>query len=172
MMADVLALDKECSRLARELGQEELEAGLREQNRQIDELTQSWHEGLEDLRKAMNDTSATVNAHVQEEQTWRLNEKAEECLHALRANNAYENQKERTPKHLPGTCTWFLNHPRFHRWREEPTSSLLWVSANPGCGKSVLSKSLVEERLVSGDPHHAKICYFFFKDVSQDSRML
>ena len=46
------------------------------------------------------------------------------------------------------------------------------MSANPGCGKSVLSKCLVEEKLATLDPEHATICYFFFKDISPDSRSI
>ena len=49
---------------------------------------------------------------------------------------------------------------------------MLWVSANPGCGKSVLSKCLIEEKLATLDPQHATICYFFFKYVSPDSRSI
>ncbi|KAJ6037202.1 ankyrin repeat-containing protein [Penicillium herquei] len=45
---------------------------------------------------------------------------------------------------------------------------MLWVSANPGCGKSVLAKYLADRELRSeGD---RTTCYFFFKDVSSDQR--
>ena len=79
---------------------------------------------------------------------------------------------ERTPTRQPGTCNWFLDNPLFQTWQNDPHSSLLWVSANPGCGKSVLSKCLIEEKLASLDRQHATICYFFFKDISPDSRSI
>jgi hypothetical protein len=47
---------------------------------------------------------------------------------------------------------------------------LLWVTTDPGCGKSVLSKALIDEQLLDSDPRNATICYFFFKDVSGDQR--
>ncbi|KAK6512805.1 hypothetical protein TWF506_008971 [Arthrobotrys conoides] len=44
---------------------------------------------------------------------------------------------------------------------------MLWVSADPGCGKSVLAKYLIDSVL----PSTATTCYFFFKDdfVGQES---
>jgi len=48
------------------------------------------------------------------------------------------------------------------------TSNLLWVSADPGCGKSVLSKFLVEnEKLATGN---RSVCYFFFKDDNEEQK--
>ncbi|KAL9076312.1 MAG: hypothetical protein Q9161_001028 [Pseudevernia consocians] len=48
---------------------------------------------------------------------------------------------------------------------------LLWVTADPGCGKSVLSKSLIEHEFRN---EHAEptttCCYFFFKDDSDDQK--
>jgi ankyrin repeat protein len=45
---------------------------------------------------------------------------------------------------------------------------LLWISADPGCGKSVLARSLIDNELQITDTHTT--CYFFFKDNDeQDS---
>lgn len=170
MLIKIKDLDSECSAIARALGQEELESGIKESNARIDDLVRTWNAGLEELQKDVKDTSRAVIAHMEGEQVRRLREEARRCLHILRTKNPYEDQKNRTPSRLPGTCNWFLNNKQFQTWREEPCSSFLWVSANPGCGKSVLSKSLVEEKLVTLNPQHASICYFFFKDTSPDSR--
>jgi ankyrin repeat domain-containing protein 50 len=62
----------------------------------------------------------------------------------------YEDYKDSSnPRRVAGTCEWFLNDDRFRKWRESSTSSILWVSAGPGCGKSVLSRALVDEHLLS-----------------------
>jgi ankyrin repeat domain-containing protein 50 len=47
---------------------------------------------------------------------------------------------------------------------------LLWVSADPGCGKSVLAKYLVDEILPSTNTRIA--CYFFFKDDFEDQKSI
>lgn len=44
----------------------------------------------------------------------------------------------------------------------------LWVTADPGCGKSVLSKSLIDDELRSTSS--SVTAYFFFKDDNDDQR--
>jgi hypothetical protein len=80
----------------------------------------------------------------------------------------YRDRKDRNPERVFGTCEWFTNHPLFRNWQESKTSSLLWVSADPGCGKSVLAKYLVDAILPSMKSRTT--CYFFFKDEFEDQR--
>ena len=172
MLSQMKDLDSVCSQVAEELGQEELEAGLKENKVKIDTLLHSWNVGLQVLQEQGMKTLISVDAHAREERSWRERKEFRGLLQALRAKNPYRDQMERTATRQPGTCHWFLKHPRFQTWREDAYSKLLWVSANPGCGKSVLSKCLVEEKLATLDPQQATICYFFFKDVSPDSRSI
>lgn len=46
---------------------------------------------------------------------------------------------------------------------------LLWVSADPGCGKSVLAKSLIDNELRNTDKH--TVCYFFFKNNEEQDNL-
>jgi hypothetical protein len=49
----------------------------------------------------------------------------------------------------------------------------LWVSADPGCGKSVLSRFLVEEELCSvksQESLHATVCFFILKDDNDEQK--
>jgi ankyrin repeat protein len=62
---------------------------------------------------------------------------------------------------------WFLNHANFKKWFTEDTFGPLLVSADPGCGKSVLAKYLINHILPQSQP--ATICYFFFKENDQDT---
>jgi hypothetical protein len=80
----------------------------------------------------------------------------------------YEQFKDRNPDRLIGTCQWFLQHDHFQKWRESNSPSLLWVSADPGCGKSVLSKSLADNDLKGTEA--CVTCYFFFKDDSKEQK--
>ncbi|GAW21984.1 hypothetical protein ANO14919_115150 [Xylariales sp. No.14919] len=80
----------------------------------------------------------------------------------------YKDLKDRNPERVPGTCEWFTSHDRFKYWREHDNSSLLWVSADPGCGKSVLTKYLVDDVLPSTTT--STTCYFFFKDDFEEQR--
>ena len=65
---------------------------------------------------------------------------------------------------MDGTCEWFYEDDRFLHWRNSKESRVLWVSAGPGCGKSVLSRSLIDERRVCTDATTSTVCYFFFKE--------
>ncbi|KAI0102598.1 hypothetical protein GGR51DRAFT_527041 [Nemania sp. FL0031] len=79
------------------------------------------------------------------------------------------DRKNRNPKRAAGTCQWFTNHHLFRNWLNEH-SALLWVSADPGCGKSVLTRYLIDVILPSGTAR--TICYFFFKDDFDDQKAL
>lgn len=82
----------------------------------------------------------------------------------------YGDRKDRNPERDEGTCVWFKNHSKFQEWQESKGASLLWVSADPGCGKSVLAKYLVDDVLLTTDEQMT--CYFFFKDDFADQRTL
>ena len=82
----------------------------------------------------------------------------------------YRDRKERNPDRVPGTCEWFVAHELFRDWQESKSSRMLWVSADPGCGKSVLAKYLVDSVLPSTESRTT--CYFFFKDDFEDQRSI
>ncbi|KAJ5949221.1 hypothetical protein N7454_000805 [Penicillium verhagenii] len=129
--------------------------------------------GLQDIAEAYR-TIAQEHLEVQKDiaqQTW--SKQNAECLqifrltaHAGSTNTTYEWYKDRVGARVEGTCKWFLEHDNFQRWAEQDSGVLL-VSADPGCGKSVLAKYLIDDIL----PHSnsATICYFFFKDHDQNT---
>ena len=61
-----------------------------------------------------------------------------------------------------------MAHELFREWHESKSSTMLWVSADPGCGKSVLVKYLVDSILETTKSRTT--CYFFFKDDFEDQR--
>ena len=79
----------------------------------------------------------------------------------------YSDRKDRNNIRVEGTCEWFTNHRLFQHWNESKESSLLLVSADPGCGKSVLARYLVDEVIPR---ENRTTCYFFFKDDFTDQR--
>ncbi|KAI9740439.1 MAG: hypothetical protein M1834_005019 [Cirrosporium novae-zelandiae] len=74
---------------------------------------------------------------------------------------------------IAGTCEWFSKHEKYQTWFQEPGGSLLWLSADPGCGKSVLA-SWITDKLSALSKNSAslscKTCYFFFKDDSDEQK--
>lgn len=99
----------------------------------------------------------------------RLSEEQQKCHQLFRLTTSnrdatYEWYKERTEERVENTCMWFLKHEHFRSWLSQESGPLL-VSADPGCGKSVLAKYLIDQGL----PRSATICYFFFKSQDQDT---
>lgn len=70
---------------------------------------------------------------------------------------------------VDGTCQWVLSHPQYRRWYTNEKDDLLWISADPGCGKSVLTRFLVDHELRSSTKH--VVCYFFFKDNEEQDQL-
>lgn len=68
---------------------------------------------------------------------------------------------------VDGTCQWFLKHENFQGWLQQKSGPIL-VTADPGCGKSVLAKYLVDHALPQLTTR-TTICYFFFKDQDQNT---
>lgn len=92
----------------------------------------------------------------------KLKNSERDCLKLLSsAGGAYESQRLSIETPVQGTCHWFLDHKTFTSWLRDTSSALLWVTANPGCGKTVLSRFLVE--ILSRQASEATVCYFFFK---------
>ncbi|KAL2134883.1 hypothetical protein VTI74DRAFT_10609 [Chaetomium olivicolor] len=84
----------------------------------------------------------------------------------------YRDRKDRNPPRVIGTCEWFVGHSLFRAWLQssDPNTRALWVSADPGCGKSVLAKHLIDDVLTATETRTT--CYFFFKDDFADQKSL
>ena len=79
-----------------------------------------------------------------------------------------------------------MAHPKYRAWETSVNPNWLWVTADPGCGKSVLSRFLVDKFAASSVPAanpsatylasagqtitNLIVCYFFFKDDSEESK--
>ncbi|THY80731.1 hypothetical protein D6C95_09389, partial [Aureobasidium pullulans] len=106
--------------------------------------------------------------HFQKQDVRYLNTEHQNCHQALKTSRSYEQFKNINPDRVEQTCQWALTHPLYLDWYKSNTNNLLWISADPGCGKSVLSKSLVDKELktsADGDT----VCYFFFKDNDEQN---
>jgi ankyrin repeat protein len=89
--------------------------------------------------------------------------------HQVFKTSTYEQYKNVNPDRVSGTCQWVLSHPQYLQWYTKARDDLLWISADPGCGKSVLVKSLIENELRNTEEH--TICYFFFKDNEEQDNV-
>jgi hypothetical protein len=78
----------------------------------------------------------------------------------------------RNPSPVLGTCRWIIDHQHYQNWWQSQSSSLLWISADAGCGKSVLTSFLIGH-LKSPETRieiPQCVCYFFFKDDNDQQK--
>ncbi|OCL07139.1 hypothetical protein AOQ84DRAFT_320378, partial [Glonium stellatum] len=144
-------LSKRCSQCIPPLQEEEIR-----KNR--DSQLQEMHESLtilDEIRRIIKEDGKQTQINYEDQ-------KERDLLQDLASD--YEGYKDFNPLRVQGTCEWFFMDDRFRKWRDADTPSLLWVSAGPGCGKSVLSRALIDERRLSTSVTTSTICYFFFKD--------
>jgi ankyrin repeat domain-containing protein 50 len=47
------------------------------------------------------------------------------------------------------------------------SACILWFSAGPGCGKSVLSRALIDGGRLTTKESTSTVCYFFLKEIPQ-----
>lgn len=69
---------------------------------------------------------------------------------------------ESFPRPAPTTCEWFFRHSSFIQWSTQLGGSCLWYTADPGVGKSVLCRRIVEK--MRQMPTTA-VVYFFFNEA-------
>lgn len=131
------------------------------------------HTGMNKFRNSSDESFKLVSSSLKElvditqleRERQKIDTEKEEiaCLQSFVTSN-YREDKDRNIQRVPESCMWFLKHDAFLRWSQDPTASLLWVSADPGYGKSVLAKAVVDEDLLTSNAPMTIICYFFFKD--------
>lgn len=125
--------------------------------------------GLPEIAAEHRDIAKEQLRVQQELAVGKLSEDESKCHQLFRLTTSqkdvtYEWYKDRVEARIQGTCTWFLQHEYFQTWLKQDSGPLL-VSADPGCGKSVLAKFLIDYAL----PRSATVCYFFFKDQDQNT---
>lgn len=99
-----------------------------------------------------------------ENQSWRDQEDKRRLLESLSSDCDYESGKNLNPLTVAGTRESFFNHEKFRTWRDRDPACILWLSAGPGCGKSVLSRALIDGSRLTTKESTSTICYFFFKE--------
>ena len=151
LLDDIEKADAECLLFTDLLDKEKDDRTREQQYMQSEQQTKVQQDIVEALNTTRKDRAADDD-----------DKRRNELMHSLSTD--YEEHKNFNPKRVPGTCEWFLHSKEFLEWRDATDSRILWVSAGPGCGKSVLSRCLIDERHVCSSARASTICYFFFRD--------
>ena len=110
---------------------------------------------------SIQETFASLKAFRGEHQRYRQDDQEARLLQVLSSD--YKGDKKTISDRSDGTCEWFLHEQAVLDWRKCNMTSLLWVSGCPGCGKTVLSKALIDDMIITDNFLSSTVCYFFFQ---------
>ena len=126
------------------------------------------NEKMENLMRTVNDTRK--DAKVEQDLSSQSNLKR-----ILQPSIAAQDWYDKINKsRVPDTGDWIRGENLFQAWVEK-IMPVLWVSGNPGAGKSYLSSNIISflrDRHPQGvqHPSHVSVGYFFFKDDNPKTR--
>lgn len=175
LFKDIKDQDSICKEIATTLDAGLWEQTIQSERQQLQVMLQSWcdeeRRTLKDLQDSMRKLHNSAEDQRKQQQSVDQRREETDCHQSFGPMN-YRDHKDQNPSRVPGTCAWFLGHQSFLDWKQETSSAVLWVSADPGCGKSVLMKSMIDEDLLGDDKMLSSVCYFFFKDGFVDQQGL
>jgi hypothetical protein len=96
-----------------------------------------------------------------------LNKQEEKIKGWLKAPDPSTNFNNAQKKRHAGTGSWFLNHPSYDKWKRGDVK-LLWLHGIPGCGKTILSSTIMAD--LSGQLTNLFPVLRFFFDFSDSSK--
>jgi hypothetical protein len=99
----------------------------------------------------------------------RASQVSSEIRDLLKAPDASVNYNEACKKKHPGTGLWFIKSPQFNTWLMTP-NSFLWLKGFAGCGKSVLSSTIIQHTLRHRRSNPSIGIAFFYFTFSDDSK--
>ncbi|KAF4834499.1 Ankyrin-1 [Colletotrichum tropicale] len=113
-----------------------------------------------EAEKKLADAVESVKQEMHDfQETMFSNREDDEVMSWLRAPDQSSNHKLAMQSHHEGTGSWLLEDPIYRDWKAT-RSAFLWVSGISGCGKTVLSSTLIED--VRSTYSSACIAYFYF----------
>ncbi|KAF2195851.1 ankyrin [Zopfia rhizophila CBS 207.26] len=92
-----------------------------------------------------------------------LSEAEKSCMVLLNSTDLADYKAE-MPRPVQGTCSWILSHPQYLSWIKTEETTLLWVTGEPGCGKTMLSAYLTEHLKLGRTAALRSQVFFFFCD--------
>jgi ankyrin repeat protein len=79
------------------------------------------------------------------------------------------NFRKAAKQRQPGSGCWFLDGSQFASW-ETSRASFIWLCGIPGCGKTILSSSIIAELLKSREEDIGKAVVYFYFDFADPQK--
>lgn len=108
--------------------------------------------GIAETAKTQNSKLDSIKSAVQEQTTkqekWYDETADNKCLVDLRLTDPRDDKKRIQAAKgglLKDSYHWVLENDHFQEWRDDPQKQLLWIKADPGKGKTMLSCGIIDE---------------------------
>jgi Cdc6-like AAA superfamily ATPase len=99
----------------------------------------------------------------------RLNHHEREIRDWLSAPEPFIDYENALEKRHEGTGLWFTGGQAFADWKKQP-NSILWLHGIPGCGKTVLSSTIIEQLNSAITPGRVLLYFYFtFTDTNKQT---
>ena len=127
-------------------------------------LTKAIKGDVESVQKKID----KIGEGVAKVQCSEMHEKIRQWLAGPDPSSNYNNALRKRHR---GTGSWLTKNDVFHSWKQDPGSgSMIWLYGIPGCGKTILCSTILENILqsYSSTPNIAVLYFFFdFNDVDK-----
>jgi len=107
---------------------------------------------------------STVSDYIDE---LRLEHRVKAVRNWLSAADPSINHANAREKRHEGTGAWFIDGQAFAGWKEQ-SGSFLWLHGIPGCGKTVLSSTIIE--FLKGVTTPAQVLLYFYFDFNDTNK--
>ena len=98
-----------------------------------------------------------------------LEKRQQDIITWLSPSDPSTNYNKALQQRHSGTGQWFLSSREYSRWKKE-RNSFLWLHGIPGCGKTVLSSTIVKDlQVLESESRFILYFYFDFSDASKQS---
>ncbi|KAL7943569.1 hypothetical protein V8C42DRAFT_110893 [Trichoderma barbatum] len=132
---------------------------------------ESFQRSIDQLKSHMQGVHNTAVAiELAKQDDYRREQERLRIISSLGAANMRECHQRKIQAKAPDTCDWILSHPTFIQWEtlqsEDYTSRFLFISGKSGCGKSILTSSVIEELKQQGK----QTLYFYFSGLERSQQ--
>ncbi|KAF2473448.1 purine and uridine phosphorylase [Lindgomyces ingoldianus] len=123
-----------------------------EAEKKISDLLLSVKNDMSKLRCDVQDARSAVQGISFEQKRGNIESWLSPSDPSTNYNKALQQRQE-------GTGCWFLSTPAYFQWKTQRNSSL-WLYGIPGCGKTILSSTIIED--LDKKPPGSTFLYFYF----------
>ncbi|KAK5999158.1 Vegetative incompatibility HET-E-1-like protein [Cladobotryum mycophilum] len=129
-------------------------------------MLRSLMSSTEELSQGMTASIGTLNELSYTITRSQTDEEFRAILHWLSPLDASESHELAQGMRLEATCKWIEECKEYLVWSESTLQRLLWLTASPGCGKTVLFGSVVDHltEVVANDYSKSQLLAYFYCD--------